>query len=66
MHHRSRTATAGIVGLLAYCGTVAVVLTIVRATGPGAGLRVIFGAYLLGALAAFIAVRAVIGRPPPP
>ena len=64
MHNRSRTATAVIVGLLAYCGTVVVVLTIARAAGAGAALRVIIGAYLLGGLAALIAVGAVLGRPP--
>ncbi len=65
MHHRSRSATAVLVGLLAYCGTVAVVLTIGRAIGASAGLGVIFGAYLLGGLAALLAVGAVLGRPPP-
>ena len=60
------TATAVVVGLLTYCGTVGVVLTIGRAVGVGAGLGLVCGAYLLGAVAAVIAVEAVRHRLPPP
>jgi hypothetical protein len=63
---RAPALTAVLVGLLAYCGTVGVVLTIGRAVGAGAGLGWVFGAYLLGAVAALLAVRAATRRAPPP
>jgi hypothetical protein len=63
---RAPAVTAVVVGLLAYCGTIAVVLTIGRAAGAGAGLGLVFGAHLLGAVAAVIAVGAVLHRSPPP
>ena len=61
---RNRIAAA-LAGALAYVGTVAAVLTLGRVVGAEPGLGWLLGAYLLGAVVALFAVRAVLRRPPP-